>query len=226
MSFRSSRLLVNHSTYLGVISIPIEPSESPTYLTLLAFCARSLADGAHRISPVDHTDLPYYNTPSLAPTHGDSQLCSVRVIPTLPPSPAPLTQPATCAGSFVGLYKLILNALPLVLPSPRPPVIPRSISRSRSKFRSDHRHRLHLSEDNDAALVLEEDEDADVEPRGRFLSDRRGRLSISAQAHQMWVRKKTRRWYSVAAGALAGGLAILWEKEGRRVGIAQQMFVR
>ena len=55
---------------------------------------------------------------------------------------------------------------------------------------------------------------------------RHARLSMSAQAHQVWIRKKTRRWYSVLAGALAGGLAILCEKKGRRTGIAQQMFVR
>lgn len=49
---------------------------------------------------------------------------------------------------------------------------------------------------------------------------------MGAQAHVEWTRKKTRRYYSVLAGALAGGLAIMWEKKGRRLGIAQQMFVR
>lgn len=45
---------------------------------------------------------------------------------------------------------------------------------------------------------------------------------------QVWVRKKTRRWHAVVAGAIAGGLAILFErsKGGRRTVIAQQLFVR
>lgn len=42
------------------------------------------------------------------------------------------------------------------------------------------------------------------------------------------MRKKTRRWHAVVAGAIAGGLAILFErsKGGRRTVIAQQLFVR
>jgi hypothetical protein len=39
------------------------------------------------------------------------------------------------------------------------------------------------------------------------------------------VRKPTRRWESALAGAVSG-LAIFWEKRGRRVVIAQQLFVR
>ena len=84
---------------------------------------------------------------------------------------------------------------------------------------------MHMTAAHEDALA-EEDQEARDTPRGRTLAERGARLSISAQAHQMWVRKKTRRWYAVVAGALAGGLAILWEKKGRRVGIAQQMFVR
>jgi len=57
-------------------------------------------------------------------------------------------------------------------------------------------------------------------------ASRQARLSTSAQAHQVWVRKRTRRWYSVFAGAVAGAVAIMFEKRERRVGIAQQMFVR
>ena len=55
---------------------------------------------------------------------------------------------------------------------------------------------------------------------------RRGRLSFRAQAHEVWVRKKTRRWYAIVAGAIAGGVGVMFEKKGRRVTIAQQMFVR
>lgn len=59
-----------------------------------------------------------------------------------------------------------------------------------------------------------------------MLSERKGRLSLTAQAHQQWVRKKTRRWQSVLAGSVAGGIAILFEKKENRIGVAQQMFVR
>ncbi|KAF7791769.1 hypothetical protein EIP86_002793 [Pleurotus ostreatoroseus] len=119
----------------------------------------------------------------------------------------------------------ILNSLPLILPRPALPPPDRAHSRSRSKFRQQHKHKLQLSAIQDDDALAEDD--ADVEAaRGRLLQERKARLSISAQAHQVWVRKKTRRWYSVVAGALAGGLAILCEKEGRRTGIAQQMFVR
>ena len=58
------------------------------------------------------------------------------------------------------------------------------------------------------------------------LSKRQPRLSLSAQAHQQWVRKKTRRWHAVVAGAIAGGVAIMFEKRSRRLIIAQQLFVR
>lgn len=55
---------------------------------------------------------------------------------------------------------------------------------------------------------------------------RRGRLSFRAQAHETWVRKKTRRWHAVVAGAVAGGIGIMFEKRSRRIAIGQQLFVR
>ena len=55
---------------------------------------------------------------------------------------------------------------------------------------------------------------------------RRGRLSFRAQAHELWVRKKSRRWHSLLAGAIAGGVGVMFEKGSRRVVIAQQLFVR
>ncbi|KAF9000326.1 hypothetical protein BDQ17DRAFT_1360047 [Cyathus striatus] len=54
----------------------------------------------------------------------------------------------------------------------------------------------------------------------------KGRLSARAQAQLLLVRKKTRRWHATLAGAIAGGLAIMWEKRSRRGIISQQMFVR
>ena len=52
------------------------------------------------------------------------------------------------------------------------------------------------------------------------------KLSKQAKLHEVLVRKKARRWHAALAGALAGGLAVLWETKERRLGIAQQLFVR
>lgn len=126
-------------------------------------------------------------------------------------------------------YKLILNSLPILLPEPKPP-------RARAPRHRTHAHplidaplrgggALDIPSAFDEQDEDEDDEDVEAQVRARSRS-RHARLSMSAQAHQVWVRKKTRRWYSVLAGALAGGLAILCEKRNRRTGIAQQMFVR
>ncbi|KAG8219105.1 hypothetical protein J3R82DRAFT_4871 [Butyriboletus roseoflavus] len=108
---------------------------------------------------------------------------------------------AAMLGSFVALYKTMLNALPIVLPvTPSSPPSP---------FEED-----------------EEDESVSVTPVEISLSKREPRLSLSAQAHQQWVQKQTRRWHAVVAGAIAGGVAIMFEKRSRRLIIAQQLFVR
>ena len=72
----------------------------------------------------------------------------------------------------------------------------------------------------------EEERPGFVTPLEVPLSERQPRLSLSAQAHQQWVLKKTRRWHAVVAGAIAGGVAIMFEKRSRRLLIAQQLFVR
>jgi hypothetical protein len=131
-------------------------------------------------------------------TRLDSQLCSVSDIVFWKLSISEMIR----IGSFVSIYKATLNALPILLPinqSASPP----------SPFEDD-------------------DEDIEVPPTPfeAPLSARQPRLSLSAQAHQMWVRKKTRRWHAMLAGALAGGLAVMFEKRSRRVVIAQQLFVR
>ncbi|RDX55387.1 hypothetical protein OH76DRAFT_1396775 [Lentinus brumalis] len=131
---------------------------------------------------------------------------------------------AAMLGSFVALYKFILNALPIVLPQPLSK--PTTHARQRSLFRQSLRRKAGNAPDSpldDEDITLEEVELA-LPDRGR--SPRRARLSVTAQAHQVWVRKKTRRWYSAFAGSLAGAIAIMFEKRSRRVGIAQQMFVR
>lgn len=137
-------------------------------------------------------------------------------------------------GSFVGIYKLLLNALPILLPQPNS-----SAWRSSSRARSSHsrsRSRSLLPSlkgpppDSPFAAENEDDDEDEDDIELAIPEARRGsrhaRLSVSAQAHQVWVRKKTRRWYAVIAGAVAGAVAILCEKRDRRVGIAQQMFVR
>ena len=106
-------------------------------------------------------------------------------------------------GIFVALYKFILNALPILLPEPK------------------RRRRSDVSD-----TPFEEDSEVEVALPTYRQAARRARLSVSAQAHHVWVRKRTRRWYAVFAGAVAGAIAITFEKRNRRLGIAQQMFVR
>ncbi|CAK5264658.1 unnamed protein product [Mycena citricolor] len=113
---------------------------------------------------------------------------------------------AAMLGTFAGLYKFLLNALPILLPAIKP--------REPSAFGDD-----------------DEEEDEEIElpapgsaaPRHR---QRSARLSASAHAQMVLVRKRTRRWHAALAGAISASLAILWEKRGRRVIIAQQLFVR
>ncbi|KAI0960595.1 hypothetical protein AcW1_005072 [Taiwanofungus camphoratus] len=129
---------------------------------------------------------------------------------------------AAMLGSFVAVYKFVLNALPILLPEPSPRRA--NSTRSRSLL---HRTLLHSASPSPDSPFPDDDADdaeQDVPEAGR--GPRNARLSTGAQAHQVWLRKRTRRWYSVLAGALAGALAILFEKRGRRTAIGQQMFVR
>ncbi|KAJ7691575.1 hypothetical protein B0H17DRAFT_934866 [Mycena rosella] len=109
-------------------------------------------------------------------------------------------------GTFAALYKFLLNALPILIPAMHP---------------STH--------DLPSTFDKEEDSESSSDSglstpglRGR----RPPRLSLSAHAQMVLVRKRTRRWHSALAGAISGGLAILWEKRSRRSVIAQQFFVR
>lgn len=131
---------------------------------------------------------------------------------------------------FVSLYKFVLNALPLLLPDPRSsrlrarPSQSHSLSRPQSQLRAEQSQRNDSSGSSDP---FSEDDDADVAAQTLTQHrSRHARLSMSAQAHQTWVRKRTRRWYSVFAGASAGALAIMCETKNKRTGIAQQLFVR
>ncbi|KAI0638621.1 hypothetical protein C8Q77DRAFT_1091963 [Trametes polyzona] len=130
---------------------------------------------------------------------------------------------AAMLGSFVGLYKFLLNALPILLPQPNPDQV--THARTRSLFRASITGSL---EDTPKESPFEDEALEEIEramPQ-RKKAARHARLSMNAQAHQLWVRKRTRWWYSAFAGTVAGAIAIMFEKRSRRVGIAQQMFVR
>lgn len=124
------------------------------------------------------------------------------------------------------MYKFLLNALPLLIPAIRP-----SRPRAASTFAED-------DDEDDIALESQSKPAhyayASYGPTASHpsntlivpLSERRARLSLSAHAQLLLVRKRTRRWHAALAGAVAGGLAVMWETRGRRVTIAQQLFVR
>lgn len=98
----------------------------------------------------------------------------------------------------MSLYKYILNALPLLCqPIESHPFIP----------------------DDDEDIALDP-------PRPIGKRVRRLRLSASGRARHEWTKKRTKAWFSVVAGAVAGGVAIMFERSSRRVAIGQQMFVR
>ncbi|KAJ7512894.1 hypothetical protein B0H11DRAFT_2213444 [Mycena galericulata] len=109
---------------------------------------------------------------------------------------------AAMLGTFAALYKLLFNALPIVFPVTQPSTSPSATG---------------------------EEEDASTDSGLTTPGIRRRKppqLSLSAHAQMVLIRKRTRRWHSTLAGAVSGGLAILWEKRGRRIVFAQQVFVR
>ena len=115
-------------------------------------------------------------------------------------------------GTFVSLYKFLLNAIPLYIPAVNPP-----------DLRYDSWEAATFEEEDSAHDKLE----AGELPRGMRRTARRDqRLSLSAHAQLVLTRKKTRRWHAAMAGAIAGGLAIMCENKNRRNVIAQQLFVR
>jgi len=98
------------------------------------------------------------------------------------------------------VYKFLINALPILV-SP-----------------------------SNSSTAVDDDDDIKVQvpittPSG-VPSHRETRLHLSARAQSILIKKKTRRWHATFAGAVAGGLAIIWEKKNRRGLISQQLFVR
>jgi len=148
---------------------------------------------------------------------------------------------AAMLGTFVAIYKFLINALPLA--SPPADFSPSLLPRTRSEVGSLSRETV------DDGRTLWADEDVITPPEwiAHDLTNNSGKgkgimggdngtitmapkvktkLSAQAVAHEIWVRKRGRRWHAFLAGTLGGGIAIMFEKQGRRVGIAQQMFVR
>ncbi|KAI0298844.1 hypothetical protein BC826DRAFT_85166 [Russula brevipes] len=132
---------------------------------------------------------------------------------------------AAMLGSFVALYRIILNALPLLFPANIP---------LRENLRTLLASLFSTKNEQDDFVVESPDSSSDhsplpVQALSLHISPgerREARLSSSAQVHQTWVRKKTRRWHSVLAGAVAGAVAVSFEKRSRQSVIAQQLFVR
>lgn len=124
----------------------------------------------------------------------------------------------------MALYRFILNALPLLFPADIP---------LRETLRNLLASLFSTKNEQDDFVVESPDSSSDHSPLPQALSlhispgeRREARLSSSAQVHQTWVRKKTRQWHSVLAGAVAGAVAVSFEKRSRQSVIAQQLFVR
>jgi hypothetical protein len=107
-------------------------------------------------------------------------------------------------GTFTSLYKLLLNALPILIPAMNPPEVIEKVTRSTSV---------------EIPLPVTSGSSKSEEVR-------KGKLRLTTHAQLLMIRKRTRRWHSALAGFVAGGLAIMWEKNSRRNVISQQMFVR
>ncbi len=104
---------------------------------------------------------------------------------------------AAMLGTFTSVYKFLINALPLFMPTLRFP--------SNPFFDDDEEAAWHTVQ-----VPI-------PSPRHRRRSQR---LSLSTEAQQVLVRKKTRRWHAALAGFTAGGLAVLFETRGRRITIS------
>jgi len=98
------------------------------------------------------------------------------------------------------VYKFLINALPIL------------VSPSNSSTAVD--------DDDDIKVQVPITTPSGVPSHGET------RLHLSARAQSILIKKKTRRWHATFAGAVAGGLAIIWEKKNRRGLISQQLFVR
>ncbi|KAH9959215.1 hypothetical protein BC827DRAFT_1214879 [Russula dissimulans] len=125
-------------------------------------------------------------------------------------------------GSFVALYRILLNAFPLILPTDVPLRLNLRALAKKLLSPSQFRH----SAIGDATELAAHDESQADPSTENYLETKISRLSSTAQAHQTWLHKKSARWHSIVAGAVAGGVAISFESLSRQNVIAQQLFVR
>ncbi|KAI9462039.1 hypothetical protein F5148DRAFT_238704 [Russula earlei] len=122
-------------------------------------------------------------------------------------------------GSFVALYRILLNAFPLLFPAN----VPFSINIRRLTELLFSSSELRGSAIGNASQFAQE---TDQSPDNPLVMTKNARLSSAAQVHQIWLRKRSARWHSIVAGAVAGGVAIWFETLSRQKVIAQQLFVR
>jgi hypothetical protein len=110
-------------------------------------------------------------------------------------------------GSFAALYKFILNALPILYPSPilDRPLLP--LNRIVSPATEPPTPLINVESGGYLEQVVEK---------------RSAHLTVRAQ----FVRKQTKRWHAAIAGFISGGVAVSFEAKARRLAIAQQLFVR
>jgi hypothetical protein len=118
-------------------------------------------------------------------------------------------------GSFVALYRILLNTFPLLVPA--------RLNLRRLMGQSPSPSRVAGPAIGDSPRS---DSGPNPSPDKALTLTGSARLSSVAQAHQTWLRKRSARWHSVVAGAVAGGVAISFEGLSRRKVIAQQLFVR
>jgi len=126
-------------------------------------------------------------------------------------------------GSFVALYRILLNAFPLLFPANVP--LRLSLRALVKKLLPPSQFRDSATGDAPHSTAALEPQ-ADPSPDNRPVTMKSARLSSAAQAHQTWLREKSVRWHSIIAGAVAGGVAISFENLSRQNVIAQQLFVR
>lgn len=130
-------------------------------------------------------------------------------------------------GSFVTLYRVLLNAFPLLFPPNAPFRL--QLLRSLTEPSESLSPSVPLQANGSATCDSEPDQ---ADPPGENLLvdsenlGRTARLSSAAKAHRAWLRRRSARWHSIVAGAVAGGVAISFESFSRRKVIAQQLFVR
>jgi hypothetical protein len=121
-------------------------------------------------------------------------------------------------GSFVALYRTLLNSFPLFFPANVPARL--NLHRLAGKLLPPTPHD-DSAIDESFQFPVESDPLLDNPP----IRSRNARLSTTAQAHQTWLRQRSARWHSVVAGAVAGGVAISFETLLRQKIIMQQLFI-